>query len=196
MRIVTLMLLLCVMHTEAQTYMNNMLADSINTNTQLKSERFRSMWNGKIKGDRYVNNSFTTGKINQEAYLLRYDLYEDRFEFKKQINAPEDYVIRDLSVVVHYDTVDYYFLPYYYRSKKKFNVGYLSLIHDLDTAKIYRKNEVTFRPATFSPTTIEIGFPPRFIKRVLYFIQKGEETPVQISKKQLKKLNLSAILLD
>jgi hypothetical protein len=184
------------MHTEAQTYMNNMLADSINTNTQLKSERFRSMWNGKIKGDRYVNDSFTRGKINQEAYLLRYDLYEDRFEFKKQINAPEDYVIRDLSVVVHYDTVDYYFLPYYYRSKKKFNVGYLSLIHDLDTAKNYRKNEVTFRPATFSPTTIEIGFPPRFIKRVLYFIQKGEETPVQISKKQLKKLNLSAILLD
>ena len=62
--------------------------------------------------------------------------------------------------------------------------------------KIYKKNEVTFRPATFSPTTIEIGFPPRFIKRVLYFIQKGEKTPVQISKKQLKKLNLSAILLD
>ena len=174
------------MHTEAQTYMNNLLADSINTNTQLKSERFRSMWNGKIKGDRYVNNSFTTGKINQEAYLLRYDLYEDRFEFKKQINVPEDYVIRDLSVVVHYDTVDYYFLPYYYRSKKKFNVGYLSLIHDLDTAKIYRKNEVTFRPATFSPTTIEIGFPQDLSKEYCISYKKEKKPLFKSAKNSLK----------
>ena len=56
---------------------------------------------------------------------------------------------------------------------------------------------VTFRPATFSPTTIEIGFPPRFIKRQLYFTQQREKTtPIQISKKN-KKLSgfLSSFIL-
>ena len=58
---------------------------------------------------------------------------------------------------------------------------------DLDTLKIYGKNEVTFRPATFSPTTIEIGFPPRYIHRKLFFVQRKEETPIQISKRKLSK---------
>ena len=59
---------------------------------------------------------------------------------------------------------------------------------DLDSLKIYGKNEVTFRPATFSPTTIEIGFPPRYIHRKLFFVQRKEETPIQISKRKLSKL--------
>ena len=71
---------------------------------------------------------------------------------------------------------------------------YLNLLFDLDTLKIYRKNEVTFRPATFSPTTIEIGFPPRYILRKLFFIQQNEETPIQISKRAfLKQIELLKI---
>lgn len=189
MKKISFLLFICSSSLHAQGYLNNMLADSVNSNTKLKAERFRSMWNGKIKGDRYINDSFIKGAINQKEFLLRYDLYEDRFEFKKQHQEIEDYVTRDLSIVVNYEAVDYYFLPYYYKKKRKFNVGYLTLISDKDTLRIYKKNEVSFRPATFSPTTIEIGFPPRFIKRELYFIQKEDETPIQISKRKIKNLD-------
>ena len=44
-----------------------MLADSVNNSTKLKSDRFRSMWNGKIKGQRYLDTIFKKGKINEFA---------------------------------------------------------------------------------------------------------------------------------
>ncbi len=178
----------------AQQYTRTILGDSVNKSSRLKSERFRSMWDGKIKGKRYYNENFTAGKINSEKYFLRYDQYEDQFEAKSLLEGEEFNVERELSKVVTYDSLEYYFLPYYYKNKKRFNVGYLNLLFDLDTLKIYRKNEVTFRPATFSPTTIEIGFPPRYIHRKLFFIQQNEETPIQISKraflKQIELLNI------
>lgn len=178
----------------AQQYTRTILGDSVNKSSRLKSERFRSMWDGKIKGKRYYNENFTAGKINSEKYFLRYDQYEDQFEARSLLEGEEFNVERELSKVVTYDSLEYYFLPYYYKNKKRFNVGYLNLLFDLDTLKIYRKNEVTFRPATFSPTTIEIGFPPRYIHRKLFFIQQNEETPIQISKRAfLKQIELLKI---
>lgn len=173
---------------QSQQSLQTMLGDSVNNNYKLKSERFRSMWNGNIKGERYYNESFTTGKVNDSTYLLRYDQYADQFEFKKRIGHEEELVERELSVVITYDSLKFYFLPYYYKNRKKFNVGYLNLVDDLDSLKVYRKYEVTFRPATFSPTTIEIGFPPRYIHRKLFFIQRRDNTPVQIGKRKLVKL--------
>jgi len=166
---------------QSQQSLQTMLGDSVNNNYKLKSERFRSMWNGNIKGERYYNESFTTGKVNDSTYLLRYDQYADQFEFKKRIGHEEELVERELSVVITYDSLKFYFLPYYYKNRKKFNVGYLNLVDDLDTLKVYRKYEVTFRPATFSPTTIEIGFPPRYIHRKLFFIQRRDNTKTEIS---------------
>ena len=173
---------------QSQQSLQTMLGDSVNNNYKLKSERFRSMWNGNIKGERYYNESFTTGKVNDSTYLLRYDQYADQFEFKKRIGHEEELVERELSVVITYDSLKFYFLPYYYKNRKKFNVGYLNLVDDLDSLKVYRKYEVTFRPATFSPTTIEIGFPPRYIHRKLFFVQRRDNTPVQIGKRKLVKL--------
>jgi len=160
----------------------------VNKSTKLKAERFRSMWNGKIKGKRYYNEAFVLGKVNEKEYLLRYDQYADQFEAKERSDLEVENVERELTKVVTYDSLNYYFLPYYYKNKKRFNVGYLNLLMDLDSLKIYGKNEVTFRPATFSPTTIEIGFPPRYIHRKLFFVQRKEETPIQISKRKLSKL--------
>ena len=88
-----------------------MLADSVNNSTKLKSDRFRSMWNGKIKGQRYLDTLFKKGKINNEDFFIRYDLYEDRFEFKKNIRDKINYVKRDLSFVISYDSSKFYFLP-------------------------------------------------------------------------------------
>ena len=172
---------------QAQQYTRTILGDSINKSTKLKSERFRSMWNGKIKGERYYNEAFVLGKVNDKEYLLRYDQYADQFEAKERSDLEVENVERELTKVVTYDSLNYYFLPYYYKNKKRFNVGYLNMLMDLDTLKIYGKNEVTFRPATFSPTTIEIGFPPRYIHRKLFFVQRKEETPIQISKRKLSK---------
>ena len=179
---------LCFFQGQTQQYTRTILGDSVNKSSRLKSERFRSMWDGKIKGKRYYNENFTKGKINSDKYFLRYDQYEDQFEAKSLLEGEEFNVDRELSKVVTYDSLEYYFLPYYYKNKKRFNVGYLTLLFDLDNLKIYRKNEVTFRPATFSPTTIEIGFPPRYIHRKLFFVQKNEKTPIQISKNSFYKL--------
>jgi hypothetical protein len=83
---------------QSQQSLQTMLGDSVNNNYKLKSERFRSMWNGNIKGERYYNESFTTGKVNDSTYLLRYDQYADQFEFKKRIGHEEELVERELSV--------------------------------------------------------------------------------------------------
>ena len=175
-------------NTYSQQNFNLALGDSINKNTKLKSERFRSMWDGKIKGSRYLNDKFILGKVNNENFFLRYDPYEDRFESKKNNKDEIDYVDRDISKVVNYNLLKYYYLPYYYKNKRKFNVGYLYILLDLDSIKYYKKNEVTFRPATYSPTTLEIGFPPRYVKRQLFFIQKNNQTPVQIGKRKITKV--------
>ncbi len=187
-RILVLVGILISLPVQSQQSLRTMLGDSVNTSYKLKSDRFRSMWSGKIKGERYYNDTFTPGKVNDSTFLLRYDQYADQFEFKKKFEQEEDLVERELSVVITYDSLKFYFLPYYYKNQKKFNVGYLNLVDDLDSLKIYRKYEVTFRPATFSPTTIEIGFPPRYIHRKLFFIQRRDNTPVQIGKRKLVKL--------
>lgn len=179
----------------SQGYVRNMLGDSVNKSTKLKSDRFRSMWDGKIKGEKYDSPDFSLGKVNGDELFLRYNLYNDEFELKKTINGSMQFVERTLSKVVVYKMNKHFFLPYYYRGGKNFNVGYLSLLKDLDSIRFYRKDEVKFQPATFSPTTIEIGFPPRFIKRKLFFIQKKEATPIQIGKRKLIKL-LESLSLD
>jgi hypothetical protein len=62
-----------------------MLGDSINKSTKLKSDRFRSMWDGKIKGEKYDSPDFILGEVNGDVLLLRYNLYNDEFESKKKI---------------------------------------------------------------------------------------------------------------
>ena len=69
---------------QAQQYIRTILGDSVNKSTKLKAERFRSMWNGKIKGKRYYNEAFVLGKVNEKEYLLRYDQYADQFEAKER----------------------------------------------------------------------------------------------------------------
>jgi hypothetical protein len=129
---------------QAQQYIRTILGDSVNKSTKLKAERFRSMWNGKIKGKRYYNEAFVLGKVNEKEYLLRYDQYADQFEAKERSDLEVENVERELTKVVTYDSL--------------------------------------------SPTTIEIGFPPRYIHRKLFFVQRKEETPIQISKRKLSKL--------
>ena len=186
--VIILIVLLIPFNNYSQDYVRTIIGDSVNKSTKLKSDRFRSMWDGKIKGEKYDSPDFSLGKVNGDELFLRYNLYNDEFELKKTINGSMQFVERTLSKVVIYKMNKYFFLPYYYRGGKNFNVGYLSLLEDLDSIRFYRKDEVKFQPATFSPTTIEIGFPPRFIKRKLFFIQKKEATPIQIGKRKLIKL--------
>jgi hypothetical protein len=172
----------------SQDYVRTLLGDSVNKSTKLKSDRFKSMWDGKIKGEKYDNLQFDIGSVNGDEMLLRYNRYNDEFESKKTLNDKTRFVERKLTKVVTYNAKKHFFLPYYYRGGKNFNVGYLALLVDLDSVKFYRKDEVKFQPATFSPTTIEIGFPPRFTKRKLFFIQNEDATPIQIGKRKLTKL--------
>lgn len=193
--VIILIVLLIPFNNYSQDYVRTIIGDSVNKSTKLKSDRFRSMWDGKIKGEKYDSPDFILGKVNGDELFLRYNLYNDEFELKKTINGSMQFVERTLSKVVIYKMNKYFFLPYYYRGGKNFNVGYLSLLEDLDSIRFYRKDEVKFQPATFSPTTIEIGFPPRFIKRKLFFIQKKEATPIQIGKRKLIKL-IESLSLD
>ena len=193
--VIILIVLLIPFNNHSQDYVRTIIGDSVNKSTKLKSDRFRSMWDGKIKGEKYDSPDFSLGKVNGDELFLRYNLYNDEFELKKTINGSMQFVERTLSKVVIYKMNKYFFLPYYYRGGKNFNVGYLSLLEDLDSIRFYRKDEVKFQPATFSPTTIEIGFPPRFIKRKLFFIQKKEATPIQIGKRKLIKL-IESLSLD
>ncbi len=193
--VIILIVLLIPFNNYSQDYVRTIIGDSVNKSTKLKSDRFRSMWDGKIKGEKYDSPDFSLGKVNGDELFLRYNLYNDEFELKKTINGSMQFVERTLSKVVIYKMNKYFFLPYYYRGGKNFNVGYLYLLKDLDSIRFYRKDEVKFQPATFSPTTIEIGFPPRFIKRKLFFIQKKEATPIQIGKRKLIKL-IESLSLD
>lgn len=135
-----------------------MLADSVNNSTKLKSDRFRSMWNGKIKGQRYLDTIFKEGKINNEDFFIRYDLYEDRFEFKKNIRDKISYVKRDLSFVISYDSSKFYFLPYYYKNKRKFNVGYLNLLVDHDSIKYTLKMKLHLDLLHFPQLLLKLDF--------------------------------------
>tara|TARA_Y100000287_G_C13990005_1_gene242370 strand:+ start:186 stop:569 length:384 start_codon:yes stop_codon:yes gene_type:complete len=75
--------------------------------------------------------------------------------------------------------------------KKKLKIFNVFIIKNINFNLIKKikslKNEVTFRPATFSSTIIEIGFPPRLIKRQLYFTQQKEKTPIQTKQKKNKE---------
>ena len=78
-----LITLLFSLNSYSQNYLRTIIGDSVNKNTKLKSDRFRSMWNGKIKGKKYDSPDFSLGEVNGDVLLLRYNLYNDEFESKK-----------------------------------------------------------------------------------------------------------------
>ena len=53
--------------------MRTIIGDSVNKSTKLKSDRFRSMWDGKIKGEKYDSPDFSLGKVNGDELFLRYN---------------------------------------------------------------------------------------------------------------------------
>ena len=136
--VIILIVLLIPFNNYSQDYVRTIIGDSVNKSTKLKSDRFRSMWDGKIKGEKYESPDFSLGKVNGDELFLRYNLYNDEFELKKTINGSMQFVERTLSKVVIYKMNKYFFLPYYYRGGKNFNVGYLSLLEDLDSIRFYR----------------------------------------------------------
>jgi len=83
-RLFLALLVLFSINVHAQQYTRTILGDSVNKSTKLKAERFKTMWDGKIKGKRYYNETFILGKVNDESYYLRYDQYADQFEAKRQ----------------------------------------------------------------------------------------------------------------
>lgn len=122
---------------------------------------------------------FKSGEVFEEV-PLRYNIFNDQFEAEMEKGV---YALKRGSVVteVIIDDRHFEYSPYIYMSKEK--AGYLELLHKGDYS-LYRQLQVEFKEAQPAQPYIEER-PAMFNrKNPLYYIAKGDETPVFIKNRR------------
>lgn len=148
-----------------------------------------------IDGTIYLNENFTLGTLyeNGEAFkklYLRYDAYNDEVELKESANAD---VVR--AMVKHpiyscnINGQDYYYVGYKDEDGGP-KEGYLApLVSGRDYALFVKRIKV-FKEGKPAKTSLDKGFPHRFLDRTEYYVSIKGDFPVYVKTKKADVLEL------
>jgi hypothetical protein len=148
----------------------------------------------KPLGSPYSNLMFGEAKVNNiiSKYYMRYDIYDDVFEF---ITPKNDTLILDkiddFNSITFTGTKKKYKLTTYTNNRGKFVNGYLVDFYTKDPVTLFKKENVAFYEEKIAKTSLETSMPAKFIKTDdSYYFTTKEHGIVEFpeSKKQLIKL--------
>ena len=181
--ILSISIILIAASSFGQTMFNYRSYDDFLTN-QEKSLLQRSILKiSDIQGSPYLDNAFVKGSvitrdsIQYQNVPLRYNIYNDEFEFK--VNEEKYLVISEPSSIlkISIEGADFIYL------KKDNKYGYYQLLID-DKIKLLLRYNVKFRQANVS-NGINQARPPKFNRGSdIYYIQIGYNEPQQIKNKK------------
>ncbi|MEZ4811526.1 MAG: hypothetical protein R2819_14295 [Allomuricauda sp.] len=151
-----------------------------------------------IDGTIYLNENFTLGSLyeNGEAFknlYLRYDAYNDEVELKETSDA--DLVramVKHPAYSCNINGEDYYYLSY----KDEDGVskeGYLTPLVSGGDYVLFVKRIKVFKEGKPAKTSLDKGFPHRFLDKTEYYVSRAGETPIFMKN---KKSDVIAIFLE
>jgi len=174
----------------------NTVAQDKNTTAKFTGSSYT---NPKIKYDKpigspYAQPMFASAKVTDvpQKYYMRYDIYNDVFEF---ITPKNDTLVLDKidafnSITFTANNKNYNLLNYT-DTKGKFTNGYLIKVYKKNTVTLYEKENITFYEPKIAKTSMERSMPARFARiDNTYFLEVKNGTIVEFpdSKKRLLKL--------
>ena len=151
-----------------------------------------------IKGTYYFESRFLPSEVTyfgeklRGNVLLRYNAYNDELEIGKTTDQKdtEEILLKSAKVEATINGEHYRLVSYRPKEDSFPQVGYLVVLSDGDTYKLYLQRKKVFMDAVEARTGLERSFPARFVDEEHYFYQIGDETPLPLkkSKTALKKV--------
>ena len=158
----------------------DLLADLVNDVRKYNLTHYEK----NTKGSPYYNDRFVKGTILQNdkavsnRLFFRYNAYADEIEMGTHPDQKEakEAVIKKNDIVCKFGDQTYYYLPFLNKNKKV-SLGYLIPLYESDQLKLLLQIKKVYREATIPRTSLERGFPPRFIEEKNYYLSIDEQTP-------------------
>lgn len=148
----------------------------------------------KIEGSPYIQKVFAPANVVnvEQRYFMRYNAYEDLFEF---ITPKNDTLVMDkiddFGVITFNLGNKKFKLVDYIDLNEKSQKGYLIDLYNKSDFALYKKESVSFRAGKKAKTSLEVDMPAKYVKNDdLYFLKNksGKITVFPESRKQLIKL--------
>jgi hypothetical protein len=154
---------------------------------------FPSPTKGDVQGTMYVFPEFTPVKVGgeQQIFLVRYNAFNDRMEFKDNDNIFEYYPnVNDKDFYLLGINKRYHYVNY--KSKDgRFTNGYLLELYAGKGNKFFKKERIKFVPGQVSKTGYDRTYPDKYVKDSdVYYIQLGEGEIIEVptNKKEFLKM--------
>lgn len=148
----------------------------------------------KIEGSPYLQKVFAPANVInvEQKYFMRYNAYEDQFEF---ITPKNDTLVMDkiddFGLITFNMSNKKYKLLDYLNLNEKMTKGYLIELYSKGDLGLYKKESVSFRPGKKAKTSLEVDMPAKYIKNDDTYFLKNKSGNIAVfpeSKKQLVKL--------
>lgn len=148
----------------------------------------------KIEGSPYIQKVFAPANVTnvEQKYFMRYNAYEDQFEF---ITPKNDTLVMDkiddFGLITFNMSNKKFKLVDYLNLNEKMTKGYLIELYTKGDLGLYKKESVSFRPGKKAKTSLEVDMPAKYIKNDDTYYLKNKSGNIAVfpeSKKQLVKL--------
>ena len=138
----------------------------------------------KIKGSPYFNPSFSLGSIKHREKIivktlyLRYNAFSDEVEIGSSPHQEkaEEAVLKRTDIECTIGNESYRYLPFKDKAKRN-NLGYLIPFFEKESFKFFKRKKKNYLEETIPRTSLERGFPPRFVEEIQYFFSIEDSSP-------------------
>lgn len=173
----------------SQDYQIREAMDLYRANKMHSGEIKNILTENDIKGSPYLNDEFingtifTTSKFQFVDVPLRYNIYNDRIEFKTPANEIQALATPEIVETVEFGNYKMVYIPY--SNKKKIRYGFF-MIEEEGNVSLYSRLEIIFKKAE-EPSAYKNAEPAKFVKKSdSYYIRVGMEEAKKVgSKKEL-----------
>ena len=138
----------------------------------------------KIKDSPYFVTSFSKGSIKHKDEIiwktlyLRYNAFSDEIEIG---NSPsqekaKEAVLKRNDIICHIGEKTYLYLPFINKAGKN-TLGYLLPFFENKSIQLFKRKQKKILEETIPRTSLERGFPPRFVEEIQYYLSIENKTP-------------------
>ncbi|PZR21790.1 MAG: hypothetical protein DI539_07105 [Flavobacterium psychrophilum] len=144
-------------------------------------------------GSMFINEKYMPAKVSNldNTVLVRYNAYADNFQVSDHIAGTEKILPQQAGVTITFTgTADVYTYEQYRNEKGEIQTGYLSLVSDNPSVKIFKRERIFLQPEVFPASSYQTYKPAAYKKLddEFYIKIKDQNAEFFSSKKDLAKL--------
>lgn len=145
---------------------------------------------GSLKGSPYLNEQFLASQINGVDYMVRYNAADNKMEISEN-NSIYEYPAKLDQTVIEIPSIKKQYVYKNYRDGKNYHIGFLVVLSDAPTAKLFKAEKISFVPGVVPKTSYDRAYPDEYkrLKDVYYMqLQSGEIDRVPTNAKRFAAL--------